>query len=78
MLVTLSADDDAAHWQSPHDGCAAANATRSTGEVETGKEASTAAACAELAAKVGIKDPEGAFTSILSFAAIGGERFPSD
>jgi hypothetical protein len=52
MVVTLRTDDDAARWQLPHDGWAAASATRSTGGVETGKETATAAACDELVAKV--------------------------
>jgi hypothetical protein len=83
MVVTLSADNEAARWQSLHDGCAAASAARYIGGVETGEEAITEATSAELAAKVGTEDPEGAFTSILPFVAIlmppvRGERCPSD
>jgi hypothetical protein len=82
MVVTLSADDEAARWQSLHDGCAAASAARYTGGMDTDEEAVTEAASAELLAKMGTEDQEGAFTSILPFAAtlmppVGGERYPS-
>jgi hypothetical protein len=38
MVVTLRAEEETALWQSEHDGWAAASATRSTREVETGEE----------------------------------------
>jgi hypothetical protein len=66
MVVTLRAEEEAARWQSGHDSWAAA---RSTGGEGGGVEAETAAACRTLAAKVWAKDPGGAFTSALPFAA---------
>jgi hypothetical protein len=83
MVVTLRTDDEAARWQMLHDDWAAASAARSTGGVKNGEEAITAAACGKLAAQVWTEDPEGAFTSALSFAATlkppeEGEMLPSD
>jgi hypothetical protein len=69
MVVTLRAKEKAARWQSGHDGWAAAKAARSNGEEGGGAEAETAAACGVLVAKVWTEDPEGAFTSVLPFAA---------
>jgi hypothetical protein len=69
IVVTLRAEEEAACWQSGHEGWAAASAARSTGEEGGGAEAETAAACRVLAAKVWTEDPEGTFTSVLPFAA---------
>jgi hypothetical protein len=69
MVVTLRAEEEAARWQSGHDSWAAARAARSTGEEGGGVEAETAASCRSLVAKVWAKDPEGAFTLALPFAA---------
>jgi hypothetical protein len=69
MVVTLRADKEDAWRQSRHEDWAAANATRSTGDAGVGKDAATDDTRAGLVANKGAKDPEGAFTSALHFAA---------
>ncbi len=69
MVVTLRADEEQARWQSGHESCAAARAARSTGEGGGRVTAAKGDTCAELAAKKGTEDPEGAFTSVPPSAA---------